>query len=240
MKTQIVTRVTTPLTRRGVLKSMLAAGAAPWIVPAHVRGAEGKTAPSNKITLGVLGVGDQGQADMRGFLGLDDVRVVALCDVNKRNLAGASGHIANAYGSPNVKVFADFRELNADPAIDAVQMTLPEHWHSIPSLDAILRGKHIYYEKPMGMSFEESRRAARSRSPQGRGISVRHATAVRRAISLGVRVGPQRPAWQAARHRGLGPGGRSSRSFPSNPCPIGSTGIVGWDRPLRRLFTKKS
>ena len=48
-------------------------------------------------------------------------------------------------------MFSDFRELNADDSIDAVQMSLPEHWHSIPSLDAILHGKHMYYEKPMTM-----------------------------------------------------------------------------------------
>ena len=226
MKTQIVTRVTTPITRRGVLKSMLAAGAAPWIVPSHVLGAEGKTAPSNKITLGVLGVGDQGQADMRGFLGLDDVRVVAICDVNKRNIAGASGHIANAYGSPDVKVFSDFRELNADPAIDAVQMTLPEHWHSIPSLDAILHGKHIYYEKPMAMSFEESRRVREA--VRRKGVVFQFGTQQRSDERF-------RWACELARNGRLGklreievsaPGGRTKPVFPEQPVPD----WIDWDR----------
>jgi hypothetical protein len=226
MKTQFVTRVTTPITRRSVLKSLLAAGAAPWIVPSHVLGAEGKTAPSNKITLGVLGVGDQGQADMRGFLGLDDVRVVAICDVNKRNIASASGHIANAYGSPNVKVFSDFRELNADPAIDAVQMTLPEHWHSIPSLDAILRGKHIYYEKPMGMSFEESRRVREA--VRRKGVVFQFGTQQRSDERF-------RWACELARNGRLGrlrdievsaPGGRTKPVFSEQPVPD----WIDWDR----------
>ena len=95
---------------------------------------------------------------MRAFLNHDDVRVTAICDVNKRNIDSARGVIAEPYGSPDVKVFADFRELNADPSIDAVLMALPVHWHSIPALDAILHGKHIYHEKPMAMSFEEARR----------------------------------------------------------------------------------
>jgi len=56
-----------------------------------------------------------------------------------------------------VKVHADFRDLNRDKTIDAVLMALPVHWHSIPSADAILNGKHIYHEKPMGMSFEDRR-----------------------------------------------------------------------------------
>ena len=151
-------RVTNHPTRRTFLKAMLAAGAAPWIVPARVLGAEGETVPSNKITLGVLGVGDQGTSDMRDLLGHADVRVAAISDVNKRHVERARGFISQAYGSPDVKVFPDFRELNADASIDAVLMALPVHWHSIPSLDAILHGKHIYHEKPMALSFDEARR----------------------------------------------------------------------------------
>jgi len=145
-------------TRRSFLKGALAAGAGPWFVPARVLGTAGRTAPSGKLTLGVIGVGAQGQYDMRNFLAHQDVRVTAICDVNKRNIASAREHIAKAYGSGDVKVFTDFRELNADASIDAVLMALPVHWHSVPALDAILNGKHIYHEKPMAMSFEEARR----------------------------------------------------------------------------------
>lgn len=149
---------TTKATRRSVLKSMLAAGAAPWIVPAHVLGKAAGTPPSSKLTLGVIGVGAQGQGDMRDFMTNEGVRVTAICDVNRRNIDTARQHIAAAYGKPDVKAFADFRELNADPSLDAVLMALPVHWHSVPALDAILHGKHIYHEKPMAMSFEEARR----------------------------------------------------------------------------------
>src|SRR5262245_57904472 len=106
-------------TRRTFLQSVLAAGAAPMFVPAHVLGAEGKTAPSNKITLGVLGVGEQGKNDLRAFLRHDDVRVTALCDVNRRHIEEAKQLVAERYGSADVKVFSDFREFNANPAMDA-------------------------------------------------------------------------------------------------------------------------
>ena len=69
----------------------------------------------------------------------------------------ARGFIRERYGSDDVKVYRDFRELNRDTSIDAVLMALPVHWHSIPSADAILNGKHIYHEKPMGMSVEEAK-----------------------------------------------------------------------------------
>ena len=72
-------------TRRSFLKAILVAKVAPIFVPARLLGA-GQAAPSNKITLGVIGVGAQGQYDMRNFLGHSDVRVTAICDVNKRNI----------------------------------------------------------------------------------------------------------------------------------------------------------
>lgn len=132
---------------------MLAAGAAPYFVPARLLNAA--NAPSNKISLGVLGAGAQGRWDMQAFLRHNDVRVTAVCDVNQRNIRIAKDKITEAYGSAGVKVYADFRALNADPSIDAILMALPVHWHSIPSQDAILNGKHIYHEKPMAMSVAE-------------------------------------------------------------------------------------
>jgi len=141
--------------RRSFIQAVLAAGTAPWYVPASVL--RGASAPSNKITLGVIGAGAQGTGDMRAFLNHDEVRVTAICDVNQGNVDRARGHVREKYGSDDVKIFNDFRELNRDSTIDAVLMALPVHWHSIPSTDAVLQGKHLYHEKPMGMSVEESK-----------------------------------------------------------------------------------
>lgn len=141
--------------RRRYLQTILATGLAPMVIPARILRAE--TAPSNKITVGIIGAGAQGTVDMRAFLNHDDVRVTALCDVNQKKIASAKGYIAERYGQADVKVYSDFREMNRDSSVDAVVMALPVHWHSIPATDAILNGKHIYHEKPMGMSFAESR-----------------------------------------------------------------------------------
>ena len=142
--------------RRHFLRSMLAAGAAPFVVPAHVL--RGATAPSNKITLGVLGAGAQGRWDMQAFLGHEGVRVTSVCDVNKQNTKIAQEKISEAYHGAAIKRFHDFRAMNADPSIDAILMALPVHWHSIPAQDAILNKKHIYHEKPMAMSVAEGQR----------------------------------------------------------------------------------
>jgi predicted dehydrogenase len=212
--------------RRQFLKSVLAAGAAPLCVPAHVLGAGGQTPPSGKITVGVLGVGAQGQPDMRNFLGKPEARVTAICDVNRRNLESARSHVAAAYGSPDVKVFSDFRQLNADRSIDAVLMALPVHWHSVPALDAVLHGKHLYHEKPMGMSFEEARRVRAAVRKQGVvfqfGTQQRSDWRFRLACELALngRLGKLEEIQVSV------PGGRHGPAFPEQPVPD----YLDWDR----------
>jgi predicted dehydrogenase len=185
-----------------------------------------QTAPSNKITLGIIGCGAQGTVDMRSFMNNDSVRVVALCDVNQNNIERAKGYIKTAYGSDDVKVHADFRDLNRDKTIDAVLMALPVHWHSIPSADAILNGKHIYHEKPMGMSFEESKlvRAAVKKT----GVVFQFGTQQRSdmyfrwasELALNGRLGKLKEIQVGVE------GGREVELFPEQPVPP----TLDWDR----------
>lgn len=203
---------------------MLATGAAPTIIPSHVL--RSATAPSNKITLGVIGAGAQGTGDMKAFLTHEDVRVVAVCDVNKKRIQNARSVIKERYGSDDVSAFSDFREMNRDKSIDAVLMALPVHWHSIPSADAILNGKHIYHEKPMGMSFEEAKlvRAAVRKT----GVVFQFGTQQRSDLKF-------RWAAELALNGRLGklkeiqvgvPGGKTMGALEEQPVPD----YVDWDR----------
>jgi len=214
------------LSRRTLLKSALAAGAAPWIVPARVLSAPGRTAPSDKITLGVIGTGAQGQGDMRDFLTHEGVRVTALCDVNQQKIQAARKHVAQAYGADDVKVYTDFRQLNADPAIDAVLMALPVHWHSLPAIDAVRQGKHIYHEKPMAMSLEEARRVRAA--VRAKGVVFQFGTQQRSdlkfrwacELALNGRLGKVQEIQVSA------PGGKTGPAFDQQPVPD----YVDWDR----------
>lgn len=212
------------MNRRRSLQAILATGIAPWVVPARVLRSE--TAPSNKLALGVLGAGAQGTGDMRAFLNHDDVRVVAVCDVNQRNIDRARKFISEAYGSADVEVFKDFHDLNRSGKVDAVLMALPVHWHSIPAADAILNGKHIYHEKPMGMSFEEARvvRAAVRKT----GVVFQFGTQQRSDMKF-------RWACELALNGRLGqlkeiqvgvPGGKTMPAWPEQAVPD----YVDWDR----------
>lgn len=210
--------------RRSFLAQILTSGVTPVFVPAHVL--RSQSAPSNKITLGIIGVGAQGTHDMRAFLNHDDVRVTALCDVNTRNIENARRIVAERHGSADVRTFVDFRELNRDASIDAVLMALPVHWHSIPATDAVLNGKHIYHEKPMGMSFAESKHVRAA--VRKKGVVFQFGTQQRSDLKF-------RWACELARNGRLGrikeiqvgvPGGKTGPDFPEQPVPA----HVDWER----------
>ena len=166
---------TSKITRRKFLKRTAAAGAAfamPAIVPASVFGAN---APSNRITMGCIGTGNQGVQDMRGFLQKDDVRVLAVCDVNTASYGYRSASqylgrepgrkIVNDYYAAQTRAgrysgcdgYNDFREIIARDDIDTVLIVTPDHWHAVMTIMAARAGKDIYCEKPLSLTVAGGR-----------------------------------------------------------------------------------
>jgi len=146
-------------TRREFLRTQLTVAlgmaTAPAWIPASARGADGTVAPSNRIYLGAIGVGPQGRAVLAGFLAQAEVRVVAVCDVARQNLEPALRQVNQHYKNEDCKTYHDFRELLARPDIDAVLIATPDHWHVPVALAAARARKHMYLEKPMGLSVAE-------------------------------------------------------------------------------------
>ncbi len=172
---------TNNLTRRGFLKHAAAAAATlgfPYVVPGSVFGAN---APSNRITMGCIGLGGMGTNDMRAFLGFDDVQIVAVCDPvtgsreyghwykngwqgNYLGRVPAQKIIEDHYSRKKAGAdfagcagYVDFRELLARDDIDAVTIVTPDHWHAVMAIAAAERGRHIYCEKPMTLTIAEGR-----------------------------------------------------------------------------------
>ncbi|RUL82342.1 Gfo/Idh/MocA family protein [Tautonia sociabilis] len=164
--------------RRGFLRSVgraAAAGvAAPMIVPASALGRGGIPAPSDRITLAMIGTGNQGFNDLRSFLRDDRVQVVAVCDVNRESEGYWDGklggrepakrlveeHYAERAGSgsyPGCSAYVDFREVLGRDDIDAVEVCTPDHWHAIPVIEACRAGKDIYCQKPLSLTIAEGR-----------------------------------------------------------------------------------
>ena len=145
--------------RREFLKC-LAGGAVvgfPTILPSRALGRDGYVAPSDKIVLGAIGVGRQGSGDMRGFLSQPDVRVAAICDVNQATRERNAAAVNTRYGDTACATYNDYRELLGRSDIDVVMIATGERWHPIIASDAARAGKHMYCEKPLGLSINAAK-----------------------------------------------------------------------------------
>ncbi|KPJ65791.1 MAG: oxidoreductase [Coxiella sp. DG_40] len=154
------------MSRRGFLKKTAAAAAGavfgvPYVINSSVLGAE---APSNRITIGCIGVGRMGLEDMQEIMAFGQAQVVAVCDVDAKRLKYAQQlvekHYNQKYPSGTYKgcaAYRDFRDLIARSDIDAVSIVTPDHWHALPAIAAAKSGKDIYLEKPLTLTIKEGR-----------------------------------------------------------------------------------
>ena len=141
---------------RGSLGAAVAGVGFPAIVPSSVLG-RSAVLPSEKITVGCVGVGGMGISDMRTFLAESDARVVAVCDVDSLHLERAAQIVNEHYGNADCATYADYRELVARDDIDVVQITTPDHWHAPIAVASARAGKDIYGEKPLSHTLREGR-----------------------------------------------------------------------------------
>lgn len=167
--------------------------ALPNIVRAETLGLNGKVSPSNKITVAAIGIGSQGGGHLKALLNSGDFRVAGLCEVDRKRLDNALKITANKYGKNHgALATGDFREILADPKIDAILCSLPDHWHALPVILGAQAGKDIYTEKPFGFSIPEGRAMVNAVERSGAicqtGSQQRSGRSFRRAVEL-VRAG---------------------------------------------------
>jgi predicted dehydrogenase len=143
------------MNRRQFLKTATAAAAGPLILPRRILGAD---APSKKIGIGLIGMGRQMIASNMGpFLKSPDCAVVAACDVDAWRLEQGLQAVERHYRQKVAKGYRDFRELLADPGVDAVMISTPDHWHVPMALAAVRAGKDVALEKPITRYVNEGR-----------------------------------------------------------------------------------
>jgi myo-inositol 2-dehydrogenase / D-chiro-inositol 1-dehydrogenase len=150
--------------RRSFLRqSSVAAGllTLPSILPVSVLG---KNAPGDRINIGQIGCGRIARDhDLPDTLKYEQARVVAVCDVDANRLLDGKRLVEDYYtkkygpGYLEVKMYGDYREMLANPEIDAVIISTPDHWHAQPALEAALAGKDIYLQKPTSLTIAEGR-----------------------------------------------------------------------------------
>ncbi len=135
--------------------SLTLAAAVPWIP--RIRNFQ-----VDKLRIGVIGCNGMGWSNTRSLLKVDQVELVAICDVDQNVAGKRMGNYAQERNN-KVALYNDYRQLLADSQVDAVVIGTPDHWHCKMFCDALEAGKHVYCEKPLSNSIEESyimRRAA--------------------------------------------------------------------------------
>jgi len=225
--------------RRQVLRAAIQAGglaAAPTIIPASALGRGGGTAPSDRITLGGLGIGSRGTADLKSFLMQPDVQFLAICDVRNERREAIKSMADQKYGNHDCAMYGEQQELLERKDIDAVLIATGDRWHTLLSVMAAKARKDVYCEKPCSMTIQESRALAVTFQALGRiyqagtqrrnGVNFLHAFELARTGKLGKLT---------AVHAEAGPGNRwppatTHAWLPGEPEPPKQ--VCDWDRWL--------
>ncbi|MHB8899232.1 MAG: Gfo/Idh/MocA family protein [Thermoguttaceae bacterium] len=139
------------ISRRSYLKSTAALAAGLTILPARSARAY---AANEKVNIGIIGAGGRGSANLKGVGGEkagDGENIVALCDVDRRQLDRAVEKF------PAARKYTDFRKLLEEAKdLDAVVVSTPDHNHAPASIPAMRMGLHCYCEKPLTHDVHEA------------------------------------------------------------------------------------
>ena len=149
----------THLNRRRFLKTAAQAGALfamPHVIPSTVLGGSGRAAPSERIRLGGIGIGNRGGYVLGCFLHEPDVQCVAICDVKANRRKAVKEMVDARNGNQDCTTYADMRELLARDDIDAVLIATGPNWHATASVLAANAGKDVYCEKPCTKNIAQS------------------------------------------------------------------------------------
>jgi len=112
--------------------------------------AQAEKSASNKITVGMIGVGARAHQLLEAIQATPGTEVVGVCDAYKGRLERA---LERTQG--RAKIYRDYREILAEKGIDTVFIATPDHWHKTMAIDAIQAGKDVYIEKPLTYAIEE-------------------------------------------------------------------------------------
>jgi len=146
--------MTPPASRRRFIKSAAALVSSPFLLPSGLRAAP--VSPNERIAVGFIGMGRMSRGLMGHFLNDPRSVVVAVCDVDTNRREAEKQRADSAQGNSDCAAYNDFRELLARDDLDAVCIATPDHWHAIPSIDAMARGLDVYCEKPLTHNIHEA------------------------------------------------------------------------------------
>ena len=150
------------LNRRLFLKGAMAAAAVPYVITSAALGAGDRPPASERLTLGHIGIGNQGSGHFGSMLGNAGVQILAVCDVRKTVRDACQKRVDDKYADERTSgkyqgcaAYNDFRELMARQDVDAFIIAVPDHWHALISIAAAKAGKDIYCEQRSSPEFRK-------------------------------------------------------------------------------------
>ena len=107
------------------------------------------------VRVAICGLHGRGKYHLADLLKMDGVRIVALCDVDQRELDEHAPTVEKA--GYKARTYTDYRKLCEDKEVDGIMIATPNHTHALIALTAIQHGKHVYVEKPVSHNIREGR-----------------------------------------------------------------------------------
>jgi predicted dehydrogenase len=130
------------------------------ILPNRIFAGNGRLAPSDRVVMGFIGLGQQGLSDFRSFSSCPGVQVVAGCDVDsikrERFKRRVEAWQTQQNVPPRCDVYEFYEDLLARKDIDAVSIATPDHWHALVAIQACRAKKDVYVQKPLSFTITES------------------------------------------------------------------------------------
>lgn len=112
--------------------------------------------PTKTLRVGLIGTGWYGKSDLFRLIQVAPVEVVALCDVDKNQLAEAATLVKQRQKSGKApRLYSDYRKMLADHKLDIGLIGTPDHWHALQTIDALKAGAHVYVQKPISVDVME-------------------------------------------------------------------------------------
>src|SRR5881227_3235067 len=153
-------------TRRTFLASAALSG-----LSASVLGRTLKAAPSERVSLCIVGVRGRGNSLARNFAALPEAQITHICDVNEPLLGPFARQISEIqHAAP--KPVQDLRRVLDDKSVDAIVVATPDHWHALATIWGCQAGKHVYVEKPASHNLSEGRRMVEAARKYDRVVQV--------------------------------------------------------------------
>ena len=158
-----------PVSRRSFLTKSSLGGLFLGISAKSYRATFAGESPSERVRVGMIGVGNQGgpKNNMKYFL----KNIVALCDLDKNYLTEASDFLQKQ-ANLSAMMTDDYRRLLDAKDIDAVVVTVPDQWHATMTIEACKAGKDVYCEKPLTLVINEGKPMIEAARKYGRVVQT--------------------------------------------------------------------